>query len=74
MQRVFWVILAPQTEGGYFVECPSLPGCYSQGETREEALANIREAIELTLEDLTAQGQAIPEAGTPTVEQVRIPV
>ncbi|MFG0284523.1 MAG: type II toxin-antitoxin system HicB family antitoxin [Phycisphaerales bacterium JB039] len=51
MQRSFAVILHPQAEGGYFVEAPSLPGCYSQGETLEEALANIREAIELVLED-----------------------
>jgi len=40
-----------QDEDGWIViECPSLPGCVSQGRTREEALANIREAIELTLE------------------------
>ena len=39
-------------EDGYFVaECPVIPGCISQGRTREEALANIREAIELCLED-----------------------
>jgi antitoxin HicB len=38
--------------GGYAVDCPSLPGCYSQGKTVEEALANIREAIELCLEDV----------------------
>ena len=36
---------------GYVARCPSLQGCYSQGKTFEEALANIREAIELTLED-----------------------
>jgi len=40
-----------QGENGWIViECPSLPGCLSQGGTREEALANIREAIELSLE------------------------
>jgi len=40
-----------QDEDGWIViECPSLPGCLSQGRTREEALANIREAIELSLE------------------------
>jgi predicted RNase H-like HicB family nuclease len=40
-----------QGEDGWIViECPSLPGCLSQGRTREEALANIREAIELSLE------------------------
>jgi predicted RNase H-like HicB family nuclease len=44
------VILEPQEEGGYTVYVPSLPGCISQGETHEEALANIKEAIELYLE------------------------
>lgn len=37
--------------GGYVVRCPSLQGCYSQGKTVEEAVVNIREAIELCLED-----------------------
>ena len=44
------VILEPQEEGGYTVYAPSLPGCISEGDTREEALRNIREAIELYLE------------------------
>ena len=37
-------------DGVWVVECPSIPGCVSQGDTKEEALANIREAIELCLE------------------------
>jgi len=44
------VILEPSEEGGYTAIVPSLPGCLSEGETREEALKNIREAIELYLE------------------------
>ena len=44
------VVLHPEQEGGYSVEVPSLPGCYSEGETVEESLANIREAIECYLE------------------------
>ncbi|MCH7858778.1 MAG: dCTP deaminase [Candidatus Marinimicrobia bacterium] len=44
------VILEPNDEGGYTAHVPSLPGCISQGDSREEALANIREAIELYLE------------------------
>ena len=46
----FEVILEPQPEGGYVAYVPALPGCFSQGETREEALENIKEAIELYLE------------------------
>ncbi len=45
-------ILVPQDEGGYTVRCLELPGAISQGETKEEALANIKEAIELVLEVL----------------------
>ncbi|MGH7672947.1 MAG: type II toxin-antitoxin system HicB family antitoxin [Gemmatimonadales bacterium] len=44
------VLLEPSEDGGYTVRVPSLPGCISEGETREEALANIREAILLYLE------------------------
>jgi len=44
------VVLDPSDEGGFTVSVPSLPGCISEGETVEEALANIKEAIELYLE------------------------
>lgn len=44
------VVLEASAEGGFTVYVPSLPGCISEGETEEEALANIREAIELYLE------------------------
>ena len=46
----FKVVLEPSDEGGYTVYVPSLPGCISEGETAEEALANIEEAIKLYLE------------------------
>jgi predicted RNase H-like HicB family nuclease len=45
-------VLEPSEEGGYTVIVPSLPGCISEGETREEAIRNIREAIELYLEPI----------------------
>ena len=44
------IVLEPSEDGGYTVYVPSLPGCISEGETREEALENIREAIELYLD------------------------
>jgi predicted RNase H-like HicB family nuclease len=44
------VVLEPSDEGGYTDYVPSLPGCISEGDSRDEALANIREAIELHLE------------------------
>jgi predicted RNase H-like HicB family nuclease len=56
------VILEPSDEGGYTVYVPSLPGCLSEGETVEEAMANIREAIELYLEPV--EDDWVPEEGT----------
>lgn len=44
------IVLEPSEEGGYTAYVPSLPGCISEGNTREEALANIKEAVELYLE------------------------
>jgi len=44
------VILEPSDEGGYTAIVPSLPGCISEGDTKQEALSNIREAIELYLD------------------------
>ena len=60
MQKQFRVILEPNEFGGYTVTVPILPGCISEGDTREEALANIKEAIELYLESLQADGEPIP--------------
>jgi predicted RNase H-like HicB family nuclease len=54
-------ILIEQDEDGMFVaECPSLPGCISQGKTREEALNNIRDAIKGYLESLEKHDEPIP--------------
>ncbi len=50
------VILEPSEEGGYTVFVPALPGCISEGDTREEALENIREAIALYLEPIEDDG------------------
>ena len=63
MTRKFKVILEPNEDGGYTIYVPSLPGCISEGDTREEALANIKEAIELYIESLEADGEPIPGEG-----------
>lgn len=55
------VILYTDEDGVWIAECPSLPGCGSDGETREAALENIREAIALWIEDADARGEPIPE-------------
>ena len=54
MPMKFKVILEEDKEvGGYIVSCPALPGCHSQGETKEDALKNIKEAIQACLESLS---------------------
>jgi predicted RNase H-like HicB family nuclease len=59
------VVLEPSEEGGYTAYVPSLPGCISEGENAQEALANIQEAIELYLEpvedDLVTSDRALVE-------------
>ena len=62
------VILEPSDEGGFTVYVPALPGCISEGETEAEALANIREAIELYLED--AEDRRKPTGLTPIVKEI----
>ena len=56
------VILEPSDEGGYTVSVPALPGCISEGNSREEALSNIQEAITLYLE-IVEDDQTISAAG-----------
>ncbi len=50
----FDIVLEKQKEGGYTVYVPSLPGCISQGETEKEAITNIREAIEMYIEEINS--------------------
>ena len=64
------VILEPDETGGYVVSCPSLPGCYSQGETIKEALANIKEAISLCLEDMCSKNEEIPDGSEALIGSV----
>ena len=54
------VVVHQAEEGGFWVEVPALPGCYSQGESVDEALGNVREAIGLYLDILRDEGQEAP--------------
>jgi predicted RNase H-like HicB family nuclease len=58
--RHYTVILEREAEGGFHVSCPLLRGCHSEGDTLDEALANIQEAIEVYLDSLKAAGEPIP--------------
>ena len=61
MKKRFTVILEREEEGGFHASCPTLPGCHSQGESFDEAIANIKEAISLYLESMAAHGEDIPD-------------
>jgi predicted RNase H-like HicB family nuclease len=70
--RDFPVVLVPGEDGWIVAECPVIPGCISQGHTRDEALANIKEAIQLCLETQAEEGWNLPgEYGVVDV-QVRV--
>jgi predicted RNase H-like HicB family nuclease len=55
------VIIYPGEDGYWIAECPSLPGCISQGRTREEAIANIKEAIKGYISALSEDKLPVPE-------------
>ena len=69
----FTVVLSPDVEdGGYVAECPAIPGCISEGDSIEDALANIREAIEGCLESLAARNEPLPAEGSLIVANVEV--
>ena len=55
------IVMYPGEDGYWVVECPSLPGCVSQGHTKEEAVANIKEAIQGYVAALKQDGLQVPE-------------
>jgi predicted RNase H-like HicB family nuclease len=64
------VLIEPDEDGVYVAEVPSLPGCITQGATREEALSNVREAIGAYLDSLEAHGDPIPPPITEEIVEV----
>lgn len=67
-------IIIEADSDGYFVSCPALQGCYSQGETYEQAVQNIKDAIRLHIEDRTANGEEIPEQLSVSLSTVEVAV
>ena len=65
MKRYSVLLIPDPEEGGYTVSVPALPGCITEGDTFEEALDNVREAIQLYLETLRHLGEPIPEESAP---------
>ena len=66
------VLIEQDEDGMYVAEVPSLPGCISQGQTREEAVENVREAIKAYLESLEAHGDRIPPPITEELVEVHV--
>ena len=60
-QRTYRILLTPEDEGGFSVSVPALPGCFTQGETIEEAIEMAKEAISLYIEVLEEEGSSIPD-------------
>ena len=74
MKHLTFPIVIERDADGYFVSCPALQGCYSQGDTYEEAVANIQDAIRLHIEDRLAAGEEIPELKSVSLSTVEIAV
>lgn len=66
------VIIKPDISGGYVISCPTFQGCYSQGETVDEALKNIKEVIELCIEELIDEGLGVPSPLDLIVQKVAV--
>ena len=65
MRRYTAILTRDPEDGGYTVAVPALPGCFTQGDTWDEAIENARDAIEAYLESLEAHGEPIPEETAP---------
>ncbi len=74
MTKYVLPIVIEKDEDGYFAFCPELQGCYTQGETYEEALANIEDAIRLHLEDRVANGENVPSSHMISVATLEVQV
>jgi predicted RNase H-like HicB family nuclease len=68
----FRVTIESDEDGVFVADCPALPGCISQGKTRDEALANIRDAIQGYVESLKKHGEPIPAPITEAVVEVTV--
>lgn len=72
-EYTYTVVFEREEDGGYHAFCPSLPGCNSQGDTYDEAVENIRDAIRLYLESLKAHGEKAPTEDI-TVKPLKVAV
>ena len=74
MKQLTLPIIIEADADGYFVSCPALQGCYSQGDTYEDAVENIKDAIRLHIQDRLADGDEIPEHVSVSLSTVEVAV
>ena len=74
MTRAYRVLIEAEPDGGFAVWVPALPGCASQGESPEEAFANIKEAIQCYIESAKKHGEPIPDERAPMEAMVEVAV
>jgi predicted RNase H-like HicB family nuclease len=67
-------VVVEKDNDGYFAFCPELQGCYTQGDTYEEVLENIKDAIRLHIEDRIESGEDIPQAESISLTLMEIAV
>jgi predicted RNase H-like HicB family nuclease len=68
----YTIIIHPAEEGGFWVEVPTLPGCFSQGESIEDAMRNVREAIYLHIECLKEENEPVPIENDLIISRVQV--
>ena len=68
-----WPVIVEKDEDGYFAYCPPLQGCYTQGETYEEAVDNLRDAIRLHIEDRIAAREPLPRVQSLSLTAIEVP-
>jgi predicted RNase H-like HicB family nuclease len=71
MKTHSYTVLLEKENGGYSARCPSLPGCRSYGDTKKEAIQNIKLSISYRLETLIAKGKPIPRDGDPALRPMQ---
>ena len=74
MKNYRFSVVIERDADGYFAFCPELQGCYTQGETYEEALENIKDAIRLHVEDRLEAGEEIPQPESVSLTSLEVAV
>lgn len=74
MKSYRFSVVIEKDEDGYYAYCPNLQGCYTQGDTWEDALENIKDAVRLHLEDRLARGEAITSTELVSVSSIEVTV